>query len=84
MSRGKRFESARRLFVFPANPQKDKRLQWDDRRLGSIRAAVDYPKASSRALACYKWLQGKAVGVGESSGIDRLSDVPEFGWVPHR
>jgi hypothetical protein len=64
-------------------PQKDKRLQWDDRRLGSIRAAVDYPKVSSRALACYKWLQATAGGVGESSDIDRLADVPEFGRVPH-
>ena len=40
-------------------------------------SAVDYPKASSSALACYKWLQGTAGGVGESSGIDRLTDVPE-------
>jgi hypothetical protein len=32
----------------------------------------------SSALACYKWLQGAAVGVGESCGIDRLTDVPEF------
>ena len=42
-------------------------------------SAVDYPKASSSALACYKWLQGTAVGVGESSSIDRLTDVPESG-----
>ena len=32
-----------------------------------------YPKASSSALAYYKWLQGTAVGVGESSSIDRLT-----------
>jgi hypothetical protein len=69
---------------FLQNSQKDKRPQWDDRRLGSSRAAVDYPKVSSRALACYKWLQGTAGGVGESSGIDRLTDVPEFGRVRHR
>ena len=43
-----------------------------------------YPKASSSALACYEWLQGTAVGVGESSGIDRLSDVPGFWRVRHR
>ena len=41
-------------------------------------SAVDYPKASSSALACYKWLHGTAVGAGESSGIDRLRDVPGF------
>jgi hypothetical protein len=46
-------------------------------------SAVNYPKASS-ALACYEWLQGTAGGVGESSGIDRLTDVPEFGRVLHR
>jgi hypothetical protein len=47
-------------------------------------SAVDYPKASSLALACYKWLQGTAGGVGGSSCIDRLADVPEFGRMPHR
>ena len=46
-------------------------------------AAVDYPKVSSRALAWYRWLQGTAGGVGESCGIDRLADVPEFGRVWH-
>src|SRR5215216_1230416 len=44
----------------------------------SSTSAVDYPKASSSALACYKWLQGAAVGVSESSCIDHLTDVPEF------
>ena len=39
--------------------------------LGSSRAAVDYPKASSSASACYEWLQGTAGDVGNSSGIDR-------------
>jgi hypothetical protein len=47
-------------------------------------SAVDYPKASSSALACYKWLHGTAVGAGESSGIDRLRDVPGFRGVWHR
>jgi hypothetical protein len=44
--------------------------------LGAL-SAVDSPKALSLALACYEWLQGTAGGVGESSGIDRLTDVPE-------
>ena len=47
-------------------------------------SAVDYPKASSSALACYKWLQGTAVGAGEFSGIERLSDVPGFWRVRRR
>ena len=47
-------------------------------------SAVDYPKASYSALACYKWLQGTAGGVGESSGIDRLTDVPGFRRVRRR
>src|SRR5215211_8090972 len=47
-------------------------------------SAVNYPKASSLALACYEWLQGTAGGVGESSGIDRLTDVPGFRRVRHR
>jgi hypothetical protein len=34
-------------------------------------------------LAFYKWLQGTARGIGESSGIERLTDVPEFRWVRH-
>ena len=44
--------------------------------LGTL-SAVDSPKALSLASACYEWLQGTAGGVGESSGIDRLTDVPE-------
>src|SRR5918995_3730459 len=47
-------------------------------------SAVDYPKASSSALACYKLLEGTAGGLGESSGIERLRDVPGFWRVPHR
>src|SRR5215207_7940597 len=47
-------------------------------------SAVDYPKASYSALACYKWLQGTAGGIGESSGIDRLTDVPGFRRVRRR
>ena len=43
-----------------------------------------YPKASSSALACYKGLWGTAGGVGESSGIDPLSDVPRFRRVRYR
>ena len=40
-------------------------------------SAVDYPKASSFGLVRYKCVQCTADGVGESSGIDRLTDVPE-------
>jgi hypothetical protein len=47
-------------------------------------SAVDYSKASSLALARYKWLQGTAGGVGESSSVDCLTDVPEFRQVRHR
>ena len=47
-------------------------------------SAVDYPKALSLTLAFSEWLQGTAGGVGESSGIDRLTDVPESGWVQRR
>jgi hypothetical protein len=50
----------------------------------SSTSAVDYPKASSLTLAFSEWLQGTAGGVGESSGIDRLTDVPESGWVRRR
>jgi hypothetical protein len=35
-------------------------------------------------LACYKLLQGTAGSIGESSGIDRLTDVPGFRRVRHR
>ena len=51
---------------------------------GSSRAAVDHPKASSLALACYKCVQGTAGSVGESSSVDPLTDVPEFRQVRHR
>jgi hypothetical protein len=36
------------------------------------------------ASAIYKWLQGPAGGVGKSSGIERLTDVPEFRRVRRR
>jgi hypothetical protein len=49
----------------------------------SSTSAVDYPEASSLALACYKCVQGTAGGVGESSGIGRLTDVLEFRQVRH-
>jgi hypothetical protein len=61
------------------NAQKQK---CPDVRVGgfvSSTSAVDYPKALSSALASYKWLQGRAGGVGDSSGSGRLSDVPGFG-----
>ncbi len=45
----------------------------------SSTSAVDYPEASSLALAFYEWLQGTPGGVGESSGTERLTDVPSFG-----
>jgi hypothetical protein len=41
-------------------------------------SAVDFPRASSLALACHKSLQGTADGVGDSSGIDRLTEYPGF------
>src|SRR5918992_1436957 len=50
----------------------------------SSTSAVDFPRASSLALALYKWLQGTAGGVSDSSGIDRLTDVPGFQRVRHR
>jgi hypothetical protein len=53
-------------------------------RIGSSRAAVDYPKASSLALACYTCVRGPAGGVGESYSVDCLTDVPELWQVRHR
>jgi hypothetical protein len=50
----------------------------------SSTSAVDYPKVSSLALAYFKCLQGTAGGVGESSSVDRLTDVPEFRRMRHR
>src|SRR3712207_6175450 len=47
-------------------------------------SAVDSPRASSLALACYKWLRGTAGGANESSGVDRLTDVSGFRPVRHR
>ena len=47
-------------------------------------SAVDYSKALSPGLASYKRLQCTASGVGQSSSIDRLTDVPEFRRVRHR
>jgi hypothetical protein len=46
-------------------------------------AAVNYPKASSLALARYKCVQSSAGGVGEPPGVDSLTDVAEFLQVRH-
>jgi len=82
---GQRFESARRLYNFPAKPVKTENPRCSSR--GHCQQYVSsrlYRKASSLALACYKWLQATAGGVGASSGMDHLSDVPGFRWVWHR
>jgi hypothetical protein len=83
-SREKRFESARRLLFLLANPVKTKSSRSSCRGLVSSTSAVDFPKASSLALACYKWLRGTAGSVSESSGIDRLTDGSGFRRVRHR
>jgi hypothetical protein len=81
---GQQFESARRLFIFPAIP-----IQTKSRRCWCRGLCQQYvssrlcPKASSLALACYKCLQDTAGG-GASSSVDRLTDVPEFRRVWHR
>jgi hypothetical protein len=84
MSRGKRFESARRLSDFPAKPVKTRSPRCSCRGLCQQYVSSRlYPKASSSVLACYKWLKGIAGGVGESSGIERLTDVPGFWRLRH-
>jgi hypothetical protein len=35
-------------------------------------------------LGCYKRLQGTEGGVGASSGVDHLTDMPEVRLVRHR
>jgi hypothetical protein len=47
-------------------------------------SAVGYPNASSLALACQYGVQGTAGGVGESSGVERLTILPEFRQARHR
>jgi hypothetical protein len=81
---GQRFESARRLSFCLQNPQKQ---ETPDDRIGgfvSSTSAVDFPKASYLALGCYKRLQGTEGGVGASSGVDPLTDMPEVRLVRHR
>jgi hypothetical protein len=80
---GQRFESARRLSIFPANPVKTQSLQVGDGGFVSSTSAVDYPEAPSLASVCCKWLQGIAGGVGGSSGMERLTDAPGFRLVRH-
>jgi hypothetical protein len=46
-------------------------------RVGGFVSSGLYPKASSLGLVLYKCVQCTAGGVDESSGIDRLTDVPE-------
>jgi hypothetical protein len=65
------------------NPQKQKAFDQNIGDFVSSTSAVDYPKASSLISVCCKWLQGIAGGVGGSSGMDRLTDMPGFRWVRH-
>jgi hypothetical protein len=78
MSRGKRFESARRLSFLPANSAKTKSLRSSCRTLCQqyVSSRLLSQSLVPLALACYKWLQGTAGGVGKPSGVDRLTDVP--------
>src|SRR5829696_847885 len=79
MRSGQRFESARRLSFLPAKPVKTENSRCSCRGLCQQYVSSRlYPKASSSALACYKWLQGMAGGVGGSYGIERLTDVRGF------
>jgi hypothetical protein len=67
--------------------QNTKKQKASDQNIGgfvSSTSAVDYPETSFLASVCCKWLQGIAGGVGGSSGIDRLTDVPGFRRVRHR
>jgi hypothetical protein len=83
MRLGQWFESARLLSNFPAKAVETASPRHEHRGFASSTSAVEFPKAWSLALAFYEWLQGTAGGVGESSGIERLTDGPEFRWVRH-
>ena len=84
MSRGKRFEFARRLFIFaldkPNTPQRSSSRSLTKRHSTS----PIHHRGEAVNVACYEWSQGTAGGVGESSGINRLTDVPKFRRVRHR
>src|SRR5215217_1387961 len=78
MRLGQRFESARRLSFLPAKPVKTKGLRPEHRGLcQQYVSSRDWPNATSLLSACYEWLQGTAGGLGEFSGINRLTDVPK-------
>ena len=63
------------------NSQKRKALDTNIGGFVSSTSAIDFLKASSLALACYKHLQGTAGGVGACSSVDRLTPMcPRFGW----
>jgi hypothetical protein len=78
---GQRFLSPLVGSLFPCKTRKNEKSPMV--AMGAL-SAVDYAKASSLALVCYKCLQGTAGGVGASSSVDCLSDVPEFRRVRHR
>src|SRR5215203_205938 len=68
------------LYFSCKSRKKEKTTMYVSRAL----SAVEYPKASSSVLACYKWLQATAGGVGEFSGIDRLTDACGFWRLRHK
>jgi hypothetical protein len=74
MSRGKRFESARRLFVSPA---KRARTEIPHVCVGSFVSS----RLSQSLVPCLgvpQVVAGTADDVGDSSGIDRLTEYPGF------
>ena len=82
---GQRFESARRLFVFPAKPAKTKGLRSSSRRLCQQYVSSRLSESLVPCICVLRAFAGHtAGGVGACSAVDSLTDVPEFRLVRHR
>jgi hypothetical protein len=83
MRLGQRFESARRLFIFALDKPNMRHRRSPGDGLGVSLHPPIHHRGGATKVACYEWLQA-AGGLGKSSNITRLADVPRFRRVRHR
>jgi hypothetical protein len=83
-SRGKRFESARRLSFLPAKSVKTKSPRHEHRGLCQQYVSSRLSRSLVLCIGLLRVVAGTAGSVCKSSSVECLTDVPEFWRVRHR
>ena len=78
MSRGKRFESARRLSRIGISKPNIRNRGDSQRRIEGFATSSLHHGVGTATVACCEWSRGTAGGVGESSWINGQVNAPRF------